>query len=102
MWMTPTRTPEGEPAHCRVCGHEALVMPSTFPTTDAPCPACGSLQWLTGDPAREEGGQIPVQEVVAEMEAAIQRGAERLKELQRRTEAAREAAASQGGATKGR
>jgi hypothetical protein len=39
-----TRTPEGWPAKCPICGHEICVDPSQ-PAGDAPCPRCGSLVW---------------------------------------------------------
>jgi hypothetical protein len=39
-----SRTPEGEPNRCRVCGHESRVEPSTN-THDATCPECGNLMW---------------------------------------------------------
>jgi len=38
-----SRTPEGEPAACPVCGNAALVVASAFPGPDAPCPSCGHL-----------------------------------------------------------
>jgi hypothetical protein len=50
-----SRTPEGEPARCPVCGHAAAVEPSEFPTRDAPCPACGCLLWF----AAPVGGANP-------------------------------------------
>lgn len=39
-----SRTPEGDSERCPVCGHIAIVELSSFPLTDATCPACGS--WL--------------------------------------------------------
>lgn len=49
-----SRTPEGEPGRCPVCGHAVRVEPSR-PFGDAPCPACGTLLWFAGprffDPA---------------------------------------------------
>lgn len=40
-----SRTPEGMPNRCPVCGHTFSIEPSqTF--GDAPCPACGSLLWF--------------------------------------------------------
>lgn len=42
---SPTRTPEGEPARCDVCGKASFVEPSR-PPGDAPCPFCGTLLWL--------------------------------------------------------
>ncbi|MGA2254912.1 MAG: hypothetical protein ABSG53_09635 [Thermoguttaceae bacterium] len=40
-----TRTPEGEPNHCPVCGKPLQVEPSR-PPGDAPCPHCGHLLWF--------------------------------------------------------
>jgi acyl carrier protein len=37
-----SRTPEGDPQRCSVCGEIAAVETS-YPTDDACCPACGSL-----------------------------------------------------------
>lgn len=41
-----SRTPEGTPNHCPVCGHAFRIEPSQ-PFGDAPCPACGSLLWFS-------------------------------------------------------
>ena len=49
MVVISSRTPEGEPLACPVCGHESWVEPSSFPTADAPCPCCGHLLWATRD-----------------------------------------------------
>lgn len=40
-----SRTPEGEPNHCPVCGADVRVEPSR-PPGDAPCPNCGTLLWF--------------------------------------------------------
>ncbi len=40
-----SRTPEGFPARCPVCGKESNVVPS-LTARDVPCPHCGSLLWL--------------------------------------------------------
>ena len=39
-----SRTPEGFPIRCSICGIESSVDPS-IPPGDAVCPACGSLVW---------------------------------------------------------
>lgn len=44
-----TRTPEGEPNRCPVCGHAVHIEPSR-PPGDAPCPSCGTLLWFTHEP----------------------------------------------------
>ena len=41
-----SRTPEGTPNRCPLCGNEVRIELSTFPTDDAPCPHCGHLLWL--------------------------------------------------------
>jgi hypothetical protein len=51
--MNPaSRTPEGEPNQCPICGHEVRLEPSR-PPGDAPCPYCGHLLWfgLSKNPA---------------------------------------------------
>lgn len=40
-----SRTPEGEPQRCRVCGNSSRIELSVV-SGDAPCPHCGSLLWL--------------------------------------------------------
>ena len=42
--IVSSRTPEGLPNRCSVCGGEFLLEPS-LPTGDAPCPQCGHLLW---------------------------------------------------------
>lgn len=39
-----TRTPEGEPLHCPICG-AVMAMEVSDPAGDALCPACGHLLW---------------------------------------------------------
>jgi anti-anti-sigma regulatory factor len=41
-----SRTPEGQPNHCPVCGNFDSIEPSD-PAGDAPCPRCGHLLWFT-------------------------------------------------------
>lgn len=45
-----SRTPEGEPNRCPICGHDVRMTPSE-PSGDAPCPHCGSLLWFVTTPA---------------------------------------------------
>lgn len=40
-----SRTPEGEPAACPVCGEVVWIEPSLY-FYDAPCPRCGQLLWF--------------------------------------------------------
>ena len=45
--MIPSsRTPEGTPNRCPICGRSVRIEPSSFPTNDAPCPRCGHLLWF--------------------------------------------------------
>lgn len=45
-----SRTPEGTPNHCPVCGNDLRLEPSSS-TLDAPCPHCGHLLWFPSDRA---------------------------------------------------
>jgi hypothetical protein len=40
-----SRTPEGDPNRCPICGHHVRLEPS-IETRDAPCPNCGHLLWF--------------------------------------------------------
>lgn len=40
-----SRTPEGTPHRCPICGAAVRIDPSR-PGNDAPCPQCGSLLWF--------------------------------------------------------
>src|SRR5262245_11621993 len=42
-----SRTPEGLPNKCPLCGNELRIEPSN-PPGDAPCPSCGHLLWFSG------------------------------------------------------
>lgn len=54
--MISSRTPEGRPNECPVCGRRLRLDPSTVPTADAPCPHCGSLVWF----APADAGRVVV------------------------------------------
>ena len=44
-----SRTPEGSPHHCPICGSEVVLDPSEIAgdIADAPCPRCGHLlRWI--------------------------------------------------------
>jgi len=43
-----SRTPEGLPHRCPICGKESAVDPS-FPEGDSCCPSCGHLLWWFRD-----------------------------------------------------
>ena len=45
MNVISSRTPEGQPNKCPVCGNEVCVEPSLW-FGDAPCPNCGHLLWF--------------------------------------------------------
>ena len=47
--VVSSRTPEGTPNRCPVCGSEVLIEPSG-PFGDAPCPRCGALLWFLALP----------------------------------------------------
>ena len=51
--IVASRTPEGSPNHCSVCGAEVVLEPSR-PPGDAPCPNCGSLLWFSDSGFVEE------------------------------------------------
>ncbi len=53
--MISSRTPEGQPNHCPVCGSHLTIEPSD-PAREAPCPQCGNLLWF----ASEDLGDIQV------------------------------------------
>jgi hypothetical protein len=50
-----SRTPEGKPFHCPVCGSGVKIEPSQ-PMGDVPCPRCGHLLWLTPGLSRSPRG----------------------------------------------
>ena len=41
-----SRTPEGFPSHCPVCG-ASISIEFSDPASDAPCPQCGCLLWFS-------------------------------------------------------
>ena len=45
MWTPSSRTPEGTPNRCQVCGREICIEPSM--QGDATCPVCGALVWFS-------------------------------------------------------
>ena len=50
-----SRTPEGIPHRCPVCGKIAAVEPS-YPGGDSCCPSCGRLLWWFRDRLSREAG----------------------------------------------
>lgn len=59
-----SRTPEGDPNRCPVCGHECRLEPS-LPSRDGPCPHCGHLLWFR-ESARPEDPYAVVMTIVKE------------------------------------
>jgi hypothetical protein len=43
--LPASRTPEGSPNRCPICGNAVIIEPS-MPAGDAPCPYCNSLLWF--------------------------------------------------------
>jgi acyl carrier protein len=56
-----TRTPEGFPQRCPICGRSSALEPS-FPGGDVVCPACGQLLWVVRDHA--ERASLSVEELL--------------------------------------
>src|SRR5438309_8997725 len=52
-----SRTPEGRPNHCDVCGHDLRLEPS-IDSWDAPCPYCGHLLWFSDHASQPESRPI--------------------------------------------
>ena len=51
-----SRTPEGDPNGCPICGQHVRLEPS-IDTRDAPCPHCGHLIWFPGDVTIDGSGR---------------------------------------------
>lgn len=67
--MPPSsRTPEGEPLRCKVCGAWSNVEVSS-PPGDAICPSCGSHVWLANPFIRFSTTKTRIQNFVAELSA---------------------------------
>jgi Phosphoenolpyruvate-dependent sugar phosphotransferase system, EIIA 2 len=69
-----TRTPEGLPSRCPICGKHVIINPS-LPPGDAPCPHCGSLLWFPLghspilDPMIAQGGSVLFRAVLTDLKA---------------------------------
>ncbi len=55
--ITSSRTPEGAPNRCSVCGSEIRIDPSR-PPGDAPCPNCGHLLWFSDVSTDGPGAEV--------------------------------------------
>lgn len=67
-----SRTPEGDPNQCPICGHHVRIEPS-IDTRDAPCPSCGHLLWFAQHPsgaAIERAERQPIR-VTVEMKQLV-------------------------------
>ena len=65
-----SRTPEGEPNRCPVCGKPLQIEPSR-PPGDAPCPHCGGLL-IFG--VRSDGGAVPTKATPELADELVQKG----------------------------
>jgi acyl carrier protein len=70
-----SRTPEGLPLRCPVCGRDSAVEPS-FPDGDSTCPTCGHLLWWFRD--RIEKAGIPLGRVQLDSAFSADLGADSL------------------------
>ena len=48
-----SRTPEGDPNVCPICGHDLRIEPSII-TRDGTCPNCGCLLWFSSSSASKK------------------------------------------------
>ena len=53
-----SRTPDGEMGNCPMCGAH-ICMESSWPSGDAPCPACGCLVWFPSNSIDCQFGDSP-------------------------------------------
>jgi acyl carrier protein len=56
--VVSSRTPEGTPHRCPVCGKKSAVEPS-YPGGDSCCPNCGELLWWFRDHLSRHAGVAP-------------------------------------------
>ena len=76
MMTVSSRTPEGSPSRCPICGKAICLEPSPI-SDDAPCPHCGCLIWFDVDAQRD------VYDLVAETKTRIRDWVSRLTQLSR-------------------
>jgi len=65
--MPSTRTPEGDPINCPICGFPSNVEPS-IPPGDCVCPRCGALLWV---PAKESKTKSAIRSFVRELQSLV-------------------------------
>lgn len=70
-----SRTPEGLPSRCPICGATPNLEYSD-PASDAPCPNCGCLVWNDGEVVVRPPGPILTPEALEHVAAALTRWAE--------------------------
>jgi acyl carrier protein len=58
-----SRTPDGEPNRCPICGARVIIQPS-LGSGDAPCPRCGHLLWWL---QQRFPGAMPAENLTADM-----------------------------------
>ena len=63
--MVASRTPEGLPNRCPICGNSFQIEPSHL-TDDAPCPSCGQLLWWFQHSYGDVRESITVESVLVE------------------------------------
>lgn len=68
--MPSSRTPEGDPASCPICGLASAVEPS-IPPGDCVCPHCGSHLWVA---TNETSAKIAIRSFVRELQTLVQNG----------------------------
>lgn len=62
-----SRTPEGIPSHCPICGSE-LKLEFSDPAGDATCPKCGCLVWHEGKAPPEGNVVVRLHESILTLE----------------------------------
>jgi anti-anti-sigma factor len=58
-----SRTPDGQPDRCHVCGSE-IKIESSDPAGDVPCPRCGHLVWFTWEDLGETEVIKPIEQML--------------------------------------
>jgi hypothetical protein len=65
-----SRTPEGSPVHCPLCGAESRIEISN-PPGDAVCPSCGCHLWALDVPAQRNAHASLVEEAKSQIRANV-------------------------------
>jgi hypothetical protein len=65
-----SRTPEGIPNRCPICGADVRIEPSK-PSGDAPCPQCGALLWFRNGSVQTKRGISAVSTFVLGLTAMV-------------------------------